>query len=109
MWALLAIGFFNSIMFPNDFLLWQPVGCRSVSQSPVLCTAIVGGAFVPLAHGWVADTYNFASFFRCISDLLCIHRLLRLKALLTRIIHSDRPSETLLDFRRPFLLCGIMI
>ena len=59
MWALLAIGFFNSIMFPTIFsLATKGLGRFTSKASGVLCTAIVGGAFVPLAHGWVADTYN---------------------------------------------------
>ncbi len=57
MWALLAIGFFNSIMFPTIFsLATKGLGRFTSSASGVLCTAIVGGAVVPVVQGWAADT-----------------------------------------------------
>ena len=57
MWALLAIGFFNSIMFPTIFsLATKGLGRFTSSASGVVCTAIVGGAVVPVVQGWVADT-----------------------------------------------------
>ena len=57
MWALLAIGFFNSIMFPTIFsLATKGLGRFTSSASGVLCTAIVGGAIVPVVQGWAADT-----------------------------------------------------
>lgn len=59
MWALLAIGFFNSIMFPTIFsLATKGLGRFTSSASGVLCTAIVGGAIVPVVQGWAADTYS---------------------------------------------------
>ena len=59
MWALLAIGFFNSIMFPTIFsLATKGLGRFTSSASGVLCTAIVGGAVVPVIQGWAADTYG---------------------------------------------------
>lgn len=59
MWALLAIGFFNSIMFPTIFsLATKGLGRFTNSASGVLCTAIVGGAVVPVVQGWAADTYG---------------------------------------------------
>lgn len=59
MWALLAIGFFNSIMFPTIFsLATKDLGRFTSSASGVLCTAIVGGAVVPVVQGWAADTYG---------------------------------------------------
>lgn len=57
--ALLAIGFFNSIMFPTIFsLATKGLGRFTSSASGVLCTAIVGGAVVPVVQGWAADTYG---------------------------------------------------
>ena len=59
MWALLVIGFFNSIMFPTIFsLATKGLGRFTSSASGVLCTAIVGGAVVPVVQGWAADTYG---------------------------------------------------
>lgn len=54
--ALIAIGFFNSIMFPTIFsLASEGLGERAAEGSGVLCVAIVGGAIVPLLAGLLAD------------------------------------------------------
>ena len=56
MWAVIAIGLFNSIMFPTIFTLAiEGLGKRTGEGSGVLCMAIVGGAIVPVAMGWMAD------------------------------------------------------
>ena len=56
MWAIIAIGLFNSIMFPTIFTLAiEGLGKRTGEGSGVLCMAIVGGAIVPVAMGWFAD------------------------------------------------------
>ncbi|HTV50821.1 MAG TPA: glucose/galactose MFS transporter, partial [Steroidobacteraceae bacterium] len=56
MWALLAIGLFNSIMFPTIFALaLEGLGPRTGEGSGVLCMAIVGGALVPELQGALAD------------------------------------------------------
>jgi FHS family L-fucose permease-like MFS transporter len=54
--SLLAIGLFNSIMFPTIFsLASEGLGARAAQGSGVIATAIVGGAVVPLLLGHVAD------------------------------------------------------
>ena len=64
MWSLLAIGFFNSIMFPTIFsLATKNLGKFTNAASGVLCTAIVGGAIVPVVQGWAVDTYSLMSSF----------------------------------------------
>jgi FHS family L-fucose permease-like MFS transporter len=56
MWSLLAIGLFNSIMFPTIFTLAiDRLGHRTSTGSGWLCTAIVGGALIPVLMGFVAD------------------------------------------------------
>jgi FHS family L-fucose permease-like MFS transporter len=60
----LGIGLFNSIMFPVIFTL--TLDRSSASQeatSGLLCTAIVGGAFLPLAVGAVADKAGYVAAF----------------------------------------------
>ena len=48
MWSVLAIGLFNSIMFPTIFTLAiAKLGRHTSSGSGLLCAAIVGGALVP--------------------------------------------------------------
>jgi FHS family L-fucose permease-like MFS transporter len=55
-WALLAIGLFNSIMFPTIFsLACEGLGPRAAEGSGIICVAIVGGAVVPLVTGHAAD------------------------------------------------------
>lgn len=51
----LAIGLFNSIMFPVIFTLTLERSTASEeATSGLLCTSIIGGAFVPLLVGWVS-------------------------------------------------------
>ena len=55
-WSLLAIGLFNSIMFPTIFsLACEGLGPRAAEASGIICVAIVGGAIVPLITGGAAD------------------------------------------------------
>ena len=58
--ALLAVGLFNSIMFPTIFTLGiGELGDLKPLGSGILCTAIVGGAFIPPAVGAIADQSGF--------------------------------------------------
>ncbi|HWW79961.1 MAG TPA: sugar MFS transporter [Steroidobacteraceae bacterium] len=53
----LAIGLFNSIMFPNIFTLTLERSTASpAATSGLLCMAIVGGAVLPPATGLIADS-----------------------------------------------------
>ncbi len=55
-YGLLAIGLFNSIMFPTIFSLGcEGLGRRSAEGSGIICMAIVGGAIVPPLTGLVVD------------------------------------------------------
>jgi FHS family L-fucose permease-like MFS transporter len=65
MWTVLAIGLFNSIMFPTIFTLGVArLGRHTGEGSGVLCMAIVGGAIVPVIQGYFADTISLLpSFF----------------------------------------------
>ena len=56
MWSILAVGFFNSIMFPTIFTLGvSELGPLTGSGSGILNMAIVGGAILPLIQGVIAD------------------------------------------------------
>jgi FHS family L-fucose permease-like MFS transporter len=56
MWSLLAVGFFNSIMFPTIFSLGvAELGPLTGSGSGLLNMAIVGGAILPVIQGVIAD------------------------------------------------------
>ena len=65
MWAILAVGLFNSIMFPTIFTLAvHGLGKHTGQGSGILCMAIVGGAIVPVVQGAFADTIGIqAAFF----------------------------------------------
>ena len=55
-WSYLAIGLFNSIMFPTIFTLaCEGLGPKAAEASGIICVAIVGGAVVPWITGRVAD------------------------------------------------------
>ncbi|MDF2178809.1 sugar MFS transporter [Aliiglaciecola sp. CAU 1673] len=57
MWAILAVGLFNSIMFPTIFsLAIKDLGHHTSGGSGLLCLAIVGGAIVPVLQGMLADS-----------------------------------------------------
>ena len=56
MWSILAVGLFNSIMFPTIFsLAIQELKEATGHGAGVLCLAIVGGAILPLLQGVLAD------------------------------------------------------
>jgi FHS family L-fucose permease-like MFS transporter len=56
MWCILAVGLFNSIMFPTIFSLGvAELGPLTGSGSGILNMAIVGGAIVPVLQGVIAD------------------------------------------------------
>jgi len=56
MWTILAVGLFNSILFPSIFTLGiEGLGKLTGKGSAMLIAAIVGGAIIPLAQGALAD------------------------------------------------------
>ena len=56
--TIVAIGLFNSIMFPTIFTLAiKSLGKLTSQGSSYLVMAIVGGALIPLAVGYVCDLY----------------------------------------------------
>ena len=59
MWTILAVGLFNSIMFPTIFSLGvAELGPLTGSGSGLLNMAIVGGAILPLLQGVIADHFG---------------------------------------------------
>ena len=58
-WTVVAIGLFNSIMFPNIFTLGiEGLGPLTGRASSLLVMAIVGGAVVPVLQGMLADRFG---------------------------------------------------
>ena len=59
MWTILAVGFFNSIMFPTIFSLGvAELGPLTGNGSGLINMAIVGGAVLPLIQGALADRFG---------------------------------------------------
>ena len=57
--TILAVGLFNSIMFPTIFsMALNKLGAQTGQGSGILCMAIVGGAIVPFIQGFLADHIN---------------------------------------------------
>ena len=72
----LAIGLFNSIMFPVIFTLTlERSSASEEATSALLCTGIVGGAAIPFAVGLLSGetSYTFAFIIPCVCyALLCL-------------------------------------
>ena len=70
MWSILALGLFNSIMFPTIFTLsLEGLGDLKAQASGLLCMAIVGGAIIPFLFGNLIDNFGFKTAF--ILTILC--------------------------------------
>ncbi len=70
LWSILAVGLFNSIMFPTLFsLAIEGLGDLKPQGSGILCTAIVGGAFIPPLYGFFTDISGFKTAFTLL--ILC--------------------------------------
>jgi len=64
MWALLGLGFCNSILWSNIFTLSiRKLGMLTPKGSGLLVMAIVGGALIPPLQGFVADSAGLQSSF----------------------------------------------
>jgi len=71
MWSVIAIGLFNSIMFPTIFdLAIKDLGLHTSQGSSLLVMAIVGGAIIPPLQGAVADFTGNLQLSFCV-PLLC--------------------------------------
>lgn len=70
MWSILAVGLFNSIMFPTIFTLAiDGLDDLKPQASGILCTMIVGGAIIPPFYGLLTDNIGFKLAFVLV--LLC--------------------------------------
>jgi MFS transporter, FHS family, L-fucose permease len=70
MWSVIAIGFFNSIMFPTLFTLSiEGLGPMTARASSLLVMAIFGGAVIPQLQGFLADSIGVQRAF--VLPVLC--------------------------------------
>lgn len=59
MWSLLAVGLFNAVIFATIFTLaLKDLNEYTNQASGILCTAIVGGALIPMLQGFAADAFG---------------------------------------------------
>ncbi|MDP3803018.1 MAG: sugar MFS transporter [Phenylobacterium sp.] len=90
-YAAIAVGFFNSIMFPTIFTLTlERSGAPASATSGLLCTAIVGGAVLPYVAGQIADasaTFNPVFYVPLVGYLLLT--IFALAAARTRVKDAD--------------------
>ncbi len=64
MWSMIAVGFFNSIMFPSIFTLGvAELGPLTAIGSGLMNMAIVGGAIIPVIQGAIADRIGIQEAF----------------------------------------------
>jgi len=85
--SVVAIGLFNSIMFPTIFTLGiEGLGPLTGRASSLLVMAIVGGAILPVAQGAIADGFGVHHAF--VLPFLCY-----LYILFYAIIGSRRPDR----------------
>ena len=64
MWSIIAVGLFNSVMFPTIFTLAiDGLGKLMGKGSGILVMAIVGGAIIPVIQGAVADRIGIHTAF----------------------------------------------
>jgi MFS transporter, FHS family, L-fucose permease len=64
MWSIIAVGLFNSVMFPTIFTLGiAGLGPLTGKASSLLIMAIVGGALLPVLQGALADSLGIHTAF----------------------------------------------
>ncbi|HTU13116.1 MAG TPA: glucose/galactose MFS transporter [Allosphingosinicella sp.] len=92
-YAAIAIGLFNSIMFPTIFTLTLERSTAShAATSGLLCVAIVGGAFLPQLYGNVADARGIGFAFIVPAAAYAVIVLFALAARRARIVGAAAPG-----------------
>lgn len=92
MFSALAVGFFNSIMFPTIFTLsLQGLGDSKPQGSGLLCTAIFGGAVLPPAFGLSVDYlgFNTAFLLPVLSYLFILYLSYRMPSLIGKAVKAQ--------------------
>jgi len=95
--TIIAIGLFNSIMFPGIFSLGiEKLGDETPQGSALLCLAIVGGAVVPVITGVTADHFGLPAALLvpaiCYVGIASFAILTRLGALDRATAHQTLPA-----------------
>ena len=94
MWTILAVGFFNSIMFPTIFSLGvAELGPLTGNGSGLLNMAIVGGAVLPVIQGAIADRFGLHHAF--VLPVICYLYIL------FYALSGSRPNSERMAAQRP--------
>jgi MFS transporter, FHS family, L-fucose permease len=91
MWSILAVGLFNSIMFPSIFALGvRGLGPLTGKGSGLLVASIVGGAIIPELQGIFADRIGIHHAF--ILPAICYLYILYFAIACSRTLKGARPE-----------------
>jgi len=94
-YAALAVGLFNSIMFPTIFTITlERAGVPQPSTSGLLCVAIVGGAILPYGVGKFADAISLPLAFLLPMTAYAVILIFSLLADRARLRQVDDGSPT---------------
>ncbi|CAI3933058.1 Fucose permease (FucP) (PDB:3O7P) [Commensalibacter communis] len=89
-YSIISIGLFNSIMFPTIFsLAITGMGILTEQASSLVVMAIVGGAVIPFAQGFIADSIGLHHAF--LLPLLCYVYILYYG------VSGAKPSKTVIE------------
>jgi FHS family L-fucose permease-like MFS transporter len=89
-YAAIAVGLFNSIMFPTIFTLTLERSSAShASTSGLLCVAIVGGAFLPQLYGHIADVAGRSTAYAVPAAAYAVIVLFALAARKARVLEGE--------------------
>lgn len=92
--AALAVGLFNSIMFPTIFTITlERSGVSQSSTSGLLCLAILGGAALPYAVGRFADNASLSLAFVVPMAAYAMIVLFAMLASRVRIVHNPHSTD----------------
>ena len=95
LWSVVAIGLFNSIMFPTIFTVAiEGMGTMTDKASSLLIMGIVGGAIVPVLQGALADRIGLQYAF--VLPLVCYVFIVYygFSGSLVRVAPSTSPTNT---------------
>jgi len=91
-WVALAIGLFNSIMFPAIFTITlERSSASEEATSGLLCLAIVGGAVIPPLAGLVSQQSSYGTSF--IVPALCYAVLVGFALAAQRAVIRPRAAD----------------
>jgi FHS family L-fucose permease-like MFS transporter len=92
-YAALAVGLFNSIMFPTIFTIsLERANAPQAATSGLLCVAIVGGAILPVSVGLLADAASLSLAFALPMAAYFYIAAFALRARKARIFAPARPE-----------------